>query len=142
MKKTYCVIARDAGPANQISCWCVKRKNKVNFSVSGQAKKIFFNTLGKFHNFNFKLAIQNSEVVICGTGGTEYEKKAMLYAKKNNKKLIIWLDHWIFYKKRLTFKKKTIIPNEIWVTDKYALKIAKQTFNCRILLKPDYYWQY
>lgn len=142
MKKNYCVIAKDVGPANQISCWCIKRKNKVNFSVSGQAKKFFYKRLGKFHNFNFKLAIDNSEVVICGTGGTEYEKKAMLYAKKNNKKLIVWLDHWIFYKKRLTLKKKTIIPNEIWVTDKYALKIAKQTFNCRILLKPDYYWQY
>ena len=140
MKKKYAVIVKDAGPSNQISCWCIKKKNKINFSIRGQSKKIFYKRLGKFYNLNFKLAINNSEVVICGTGGTQYEKEAMIYAKKNKKKLIIWLDHWAFYKKRLTFKKKKIIPNEIWVTDRYALKIAKQTFNCRVLLKPDYYY--
>ena len=142
IKKQYCIIARDAGGANQISCWCIKKKKQVNFSVTGPSKKIFFKRLGKFTNLNFKSAINNSKVVICGTGGGEYEKKAMLYAKENNKQLIVWLDHWILYKKRLTFRKKKIIPHEIWVTDKYALKLAKQAFNCRILLKPDYYHQF
>ena len=141
IKKKYCIIARDAGGANQISCWCIKKKKQVNFSVTGPANKIFFKRLGKFTNLNFKSAINNSKVVICGTGGGEYEKKAMLYAKENNKKLIVWLDHWILYKKRLTFKKKKIIPHEIWVTDKYAFKIAKQSFNFKILLKPDYYYR-
>lgn len=28
MKKTYCVIAKDVGPANQISCWCIKKKKQ------------------------------------------------------------------------------------------------------------------
>ena len=140
IKKKYCIIASDAGGANQISYWCIKKKKQVNFSVTGPAKKIFFKRLGKFTNLNFKSAINNSKVVICGTGGGEYEKKAMLCAIQNNKKLIIWLDHWILYKKRLAFRKKKIIPHEIWVTDKYALKIARQSFNCKILLKRDYYY--
>jgi hypothetical protein len=141
IKKKYCVIARDAGGANQLSCWSKKKKKVINFSIVGPSKKFFFKRLGKFNNLNFKSAINNSEVVICGTGGGEYEKKAMLYAKQNNKKLIVWLDHWILYKKRLTFAKKKIIPHEIWVTDKHALKIAKKTFNCKIVLKPDYYYR-
>lgn len=141
IKKKYCVIARDAGGANQLSCWSKKKKKAINFSVVGPSKSFFFKRLGKFNNLNFKSAINNSEVVVCGTGIGEYEKKAMLYAKQKNKKLIVWLDHWILYKKRLTFKKNKIIPHEIWVTDKYALKIAKQSFNCKILLKPDYYYR-
>jgi hypothetical protein len=141
IKKKYCVIARDAGGANQLSCWSKKKKKVINFSIVGPSKKFFFKRLGKFNNLNFKSAINNSEVVICGTGGGEYEKKAMLYAKQNNKKLIVWLDHWILYKKRLTLAKKKIIPHEIWVTDKHALKIAKKTFNCKIVLKPDYYYR-
>jgi len=51
------------------------------------------------------------------------------------------LEHWILNKKKLTFKKKKIIPHEIWVTDKYAFKIAKKSFNFKILLKPDYYYR-
>lgn len=140
IKKKYCVIARDAGGANQLSCWSKKKKKAINFSVVGPSKSFFFKRLGKFNNLNFKSAINNSEIVVCGTGVGEYEKKAMLYAKQKNKKLIVLLDHWILYKKRLTFRKKKIIPQEIWVTDKYALKIAKQAFNCKIILKPDYYY--
>ena len=141
-KKPYCIVAQDAGSANQLSCWGSLNKKYINFSVNGPAKKIFRKTLGNFKNLNFKSAVDSSKVVICGTGGAEFEKKAMLYAKNKKKRLIVLLDHWIFYRRRLNYKNKKIIPDEIWVTDRYAFIIANKIFKCKIVLKPDYYFRH
>ena len=38
------------------------------------------------------------------------------------------MDHWVLYKEGLTYKKKIIIPDEIWVFDKKSLIKAKKIF--------------
>lgn len=81
-KKPYCIVAQDAGSANQLSCWGSLNKKYINFSVNGPAKKIFRKTLGNFKNLNFKSAVDSSKVVICGTGGAEFEKKSNVVCKK------------------------------------------------------------
>ena len=140
INKKYCIISNDSGSANQLDCWSLLKKKNINFCVKGPAKKIFNKTLGSYKNLNIKAAINLSKIIICGTGGNDFEKKAMIYAKKANKKLIVWLDHWIFYRRRLIYKNYEIIPHEIWVHDKYAFKIASKIFKCKIRKKIDYYY--
>ena len=64
---------------------------------------------------------------MCSTGtSSDYEKKAMLLARKYNKKVITYLDHWVEYRERFMIRNKIFRPDEIWVSDKYAFKIAKK----------------
>ena len=65
----------------------------------------------------------------------------MLLTLKKKKKLIVWLDNWINYKKRFYFKKKKIIPNEIWVNDNYSKKKIIKIIKTKIILKKNYYLQ-
>ena len=65
------------------------------------------------------------------------DHKARYLSKKYNKKVIGLLDHWTLYKEGFTFKNKILLPDEIWVTNKNALKIAQKQFNKKILLKKN-----
>ncbi len=138
--KKICLVAHDAGGAELISNWGIKKKNII-FSVDGPAKNIFQNNIGSFKNHNFNNAVDLSTTVICGTGNYDYEKKCMLLTLKKKKKLIVWLDNWINYKKRFYFKKKKIIPNEIWVNDNYSKKKIIKIIKTKIILKKNYYLQ-
>ena len=67
----------------------------------------------------------------------------MLLAKNKNKKLIAYLDHWVNYRERFIYKKKIIQPNEIWVSDHFALNAAKKIFKkIPIKLKKNYYYYF
>ena len=58
-------------------------------------------------------------------------------------KTISFIDHWINYKKRFYRNNKYIFPDEIWVTDMNALKLANKTFSkIDVKLKKNYYISY
>ena len=137
-KGKICLVARDAGGAELISNWCLKKKNII-FSADGPAKSIFRNNIGFFKNLSFANAVDLSSTVICGTGNYEYEKKCMLLTLKKKKKLIVWLDNWTNYKKRFFLKKKKIIPDEIWVNDSYSKKKISKIIKTKIIIKKNYY---
>ena len=65
------------------------------------------------------------------------DHKARYLSKKYNKKVIGLLDHWTLYKEGFTFKNRILLPDEIWVTNKKALKIAQKQFNKKIFLKKN-----
>ena len=48
-----------------------------------------------------------------------------LNMQKNKIFVISVIDHWINYKKRFFRNNKIFFPDELWVTDNYAYKIAK-----------------
>ena len=63
--------------------------------------------------------------IIFGTGKTNYEKKIM-YSFLDKKQIIVYVDHWLNYKKRFTYKNKILRPSEVWVNDKKTLKLSKK----------------
>ena len=68
-----------------------------------------------------------SDLVLCSTGtSSDYEKRAMYLAKKHKKKTIAYIDHWVQYRERFLINNKIIRPDEIWVSDTYALLLAKK----------------
>ena len=48
------------------------------------------------------------------------------------------LDHWNNYQERFNYK-KMILPDEIWVTDKYAYKLAIKNFKDIRVTQKNYY---
>lgn len=121
------LISKDAGGAEFISRYVKNKKKKYCIAVSGPAIKVFKKNLKNFKNLSTQKAILLSKWVLCSTGtSSDYEKKAMLLARKYNKKVITYLDHWVEYRKRFMIRNKIFRPDEIWVSDKYAFKIAKK----------------
>lgn len=79
--------------------------------------------------------------LMTGTGwGSRLEHDARYEAKQRGIRTIAVLDHWVNYRQRFVREGYLVLPDEIWVVDKYALKIARQTFpELPIVLKPDFY---
>ena len=98
--------------------------------MEGPAKKIWAKTYPKTKFVtSYQNAIKKSNGLISGTGwSSNLEHNARKFALNNKKYSIAILDHWVNYKKRFFRKNQTILPDEIWVFDKYALTRLKIYF--------------
>ena len=123
------IVSNDAGGAEILSNWAKKQNYSFNFILSGPAIDIFKKNLNTLKYQSNLETIVYSDWIICGTSWqSDIEKKAIVFAKSHNKKVISFLDHWTNYKDRYLLDGRIILPDEIWVCDKYALKIAKSLF--------------
>lgn len=123
------IVSHDAGGAEVLSSLVAQNPRKYRFVLSGPAVKIFNRKLGIRVIEDMDDALSASELVITGTGwSSELEKRAIVCAKKEKKKVISFLDHWSNYKERFEFDGKSIYPDELWVGDMYAMEIAKTEF--------------
>jgi len=129
------IVCCDAGGAEVVSSWLKKNKKTFLLSARGPAKKIFQNL---FKNIKFQPLsnlLNNSNEIITGTGFTEFEINAIDLANKRNIKTIAILDHWVNYRERFYIKDTLILPNEIWVCDKFAFEEAIKVFDKNIIKK-------
>ena len=121
------LISRDAGGAEFISRYVKNNKKKFCIAASGPAVGVFKKNFSKYKNLSVEKAILMSDLVLCSTGtSSDYEKRAMYLAKKHKKKTIAYIDHWVQYRERFLINNKIIRPDEIWVSDTYALLLAKK----------------
>tara|TARA_B100000886_G_C20423556_1_gene492763 strand:+ start:2146 stop:3033 length:888 start_codon:yes stop_codon:yes gene_type:complete len=127
--KKIAVISHDAGGAEILSNWLKKKKYLYSTVLRGPAKKVFKKNNIEINDNELIVAIKNSEYIITGTSWqSNLEKEAIFFANKLGKYTITFLDHWVNYEERFIYKGKLTLPNEIWVTDKFAFKLAKNTF--------------
>jgi hypothetical protein len=140
-KKRVLIVANDAGGANILAAWARKNKNKkILVSLSGPAKSIFEKSGLKFKDVSlgeyFKKLKKPGDFIFTGTSfPPSIEQQAINSAHKNKIKCVSFLDHWTNYRKRfISARNQEILPNEIWVGDKVAYKIAlQQGFSKKIL---------
>lgn len=78
---------------------------------------------------NVEKALNNAQLMLSGTGWSEFEHDARMLAKQHQVKNIAALDHWVNYAERFTKNNECCLPDEIYVYDEYAYAIAKQTFS-------------
>ena len=82
-----------------------------------------------FINDFTKLKHENIKHYICSTSWkSNIEMKNLFYAKKKNINTIVYFDHWSNYEKRLIYRNKNLLPNEIWVNDIYAFKLIRKYY--------------
>jgi len=125
------LVSHDAGGAEILSSWAKNNfNNKFCFVLQGPAIRIFKKKIGDIEISNLLDAIEHSEIVICGTSWeSDLEKNAIIISKLNFKKVISFIDHWVNYIERFKLENIINLPDEIWVGDRYALKIAEELFN-------------
>lgn len=139
--KKIAVICHDAGGAELISSWLEHNRRDFFVYLDGPAKKIFkkkFNNL-KFVSLN-DIYQSFDEVLLGSSWQSNLEKHVINKCVKMQIKTIVFLDHWVNYMERFLYNGKVTVPDEIWVSDKYAYKIAYALFeNSKIILKKNYY---
>ena len=81
--------------------------------------------------------------VLCGTSWqSNLEKHAIAQAKVSGKKVIAFLDHWVNYPARFQLEGVTVHPDEIWVGDVDAERIAQELFpRAKVVLRSNPYFK-
>ena len=60
--------------------------------------------------------------------GADLEKNFIVRATALGIHCATFLDHWTDYRERFMFAGQLLLPSEIWVTDEYAMQIARTAF--------------
>jgi hypothetical protein len=137
------IVSHDAGGAEILSSWLLENPQPHLLVLDGPAVSIFQSKLGSIKVVPLRVAIESSSWVLCGTSWqSDLEKKAILEAKSVGKKVVSYLDHWVNYRERFQFNGIDVLPDEIWVGDKEAEKIAGSVFlNSKIVLISNPYYK-
>jgi hypothetical protein len=139
------IAACDAGGAEVVSSWVRKNpEHRYLLMPEGPALKIFENKLGPVIPLSrtaIESATAESDLALTGTGSsTDIGRLVIREARAQKKKVAAYLDHWTYYRERFLDAGELVLPDEIWVGDEHALKIAKETFErCVIRLEPNRY---
>lgn len=73
--------------------------------------------------------LDGAELLVTGTGwGSDVEHDARKLARSRGVRSVAVIDHWVNYSERFVRYGETVWPDEFWVTDEYAMEIAKSTF--------------
>lgn len=132
------VVSHDAGGAEIISSWVKKNPGEYCFVLEGPARSVFQNKLGLLELKTLESAVQESELVLCGTSWqSDLERKALKKAKSLKKKVVSYLDHWVNFKDRFIQDGELFLPDEIWVGDQDALVIAQKEFPDKLVKLVD-----
>lgn len=137
------ISSNDAGGAELLSEYVVNNKNEYLFFLTGPSIKIFAKKIKNLKISNFNESTHKLSLVISSTGwATKNEINIIHKCKIKKIKTCAFLDHWINYKKRFLRNNKLVLPDEIWVGDNLAFKLAKKTFkdNVKIFKKKNYYF--
>ena len=152
-KKHILVVCHDAGAGQLISAYVKKHARTIRFHclVLGPAKKIFKRKgLSRLIVSKQKGAALLNErtvsTVVCGTSWVSHlEREVIQRARAKDVKSVVYLDHWTNYKERFGYPRRDWqmnMPDELWVGDKHAFKLAKQYFKSNVIkVVPNAYFQ-
>lgn len=138
------MVCHDSGAANHIISWLKNERSLDNIQpyFEGPAREIWTQIFPNQQIVrNLPMALEGASSLLSGTGwASDLEHKARAEAKTLGLKTVAMLDHWANYQSRFKRKNFKVLPDEIWVVDRYAFDKAKKMFkNCKIKLLEDMY---
>ncbi len=123
------IVCHDAGGAEIISSYILQNNITAKYCLEGPAVKVFKRNLGDIENNSLFDVVNDVSWILCGTSWqSSLEWQAIQEAKRHGKKTVSFLEHWANYPERFNRNDVIALPNEIWVGDIYAQKIAESTF--------------
>lgn len=123
------IVCHDSGGAEIVSSYVLLNNIEVKYCLEGPAVKVFERKLGNIENNSLLDMIDGVDWVLCGTSWqSNLEWNAIQEAKKQKRKIVSFLEHWENYLERFNRNGIEVLPDEIWVGDIYAQKIARDTF--------------
>lgn len=126
------IVCHDIGSANIIfSSLLHTGRSDWRPYLLGPAKRVWSQIFPNIKIFDsLEDALYNSSFLITGAGwGSNVEHVARKLAKKSSIKSVAVVDHWINYEERFIRDGEKILPNEIWVADKFAFNVAYKIFH-------------
>jgi hypothetical protein len=137
------VVCHDAGAANiVISELVVTGRTDWRACMQGPAAKLWNAAYPKIDTYNtIEAALAGAPLLVTGTGwASDIEYDAIRMAKYRGIRSVAFIDHWVNYPDRFIRHGETVWPDEFYVTDNYALEIAKQAFPGKMInQKPNRY---
>ena len=138
--RNFSVICGDPGGTVVIKNFLNQRKFLPNKMIlSNVSRRILGKKFIKLEEKNRKKFLSSSNIFITSTSWKS--KLELNFISKNIKKqeirIISFLDSWFNYKKRFKLKNKYHYPHEIWTFDKYAFQIAKKVFKGKAKIKQE-----
>lgn len=143
LRTPIAVVAHDAGAANHIISWVKNAAHEqVRACVRGPALTLWSRAF-PYANTSDELAdvLAGAATLISGTGwASTLEHDARKMACQLGIRSVAVIDHWTNYQARFIRDGMEVLPDEIWVTDAYAKKLAESTFaNLKITQLPNLY---
>jgi hypothetical protein len=139
-----CVVANDAGAANILVGFLRDiPASEISLSVEGPATTIFQIEYPQLENKDLRIAIKGARTLLSGTSGnSEHEHKARILAHSLGVPSIGVIDHWVNYRARFIRNDILVLPDQIWVSDQYAVTLAKNEFpDSEIVRIPNRYME-
>lgn len=153
MLKSVLVVCNDAGGAEIISAYIKNNLHNYIFFcvIDGPAKKIFRkkglkNIVYREKDIEKIFNLKKFDFLLTSIGwSSNLEYKFLKYAQKISLKTVVYMDHWVNYRERFGYPRKNWrnnLPDEIWVGDRYAKKLALEFFpEVKIRYKANEYFK-
>lgn len=124
------VVCHDAGAANLIIAWVKAWGGETRPFMQGPAAVLWANAFPDRPLLpSLDSAVCDAAMLLSGTGwASSLEHLARVRAKESGIPNIAVLDHWVNYAPRFEWDGHVQWPDQIWVADEYAFKIACNTF--------------
>ena len=124
------LAAHDAGAANILFGWLKAHPGlEVRAAMAGPARTIWERDFPERPLSDVDAALDGAGQLLSGTGWASlFEHGARLKARALGLPTVAVVDHWVNYRQRFVRDEAELLPDEIWVSDPYALDIAKAEF--------------
>jgi hypothetical protein len=145
LKAPLAVVCHDAGAANIIYAWLHAADLRgTRLFASGPAAALWKQNPAPAVLCNSAdEAVRDGATLLSGSGwGSDVEHEARRIAGGAGVFSVAVLDHWTNYRERFTRGDETVLPDEFWVTDEDARRIASECFPGQVVrVLPNLYLQ-
>lgn len=132
------VVCHDAGAANIVIAGLLETgRSDWHAYMRGPAEKLWKAAYpGIAPCDTLESILEDVELLVTGTSwASDIEHQARRLARSRKVRTVAVIDHWVNYAERIVRNGETVWPDEFWVTDEYALSIAKHAFPGRIVIQ-------
>ncbi|HEX7887947.1 MAG TPA: hypothetical protein VF522_01200 [Ramlibacter sp.] len=128
----FAAVCHDAGAANQVIAWIrsAGAGDAVRPVMRGPAERLWRVAFpDRALVDDVESALEEVALLVSGTGwGSELEHEARVLARARGVRSIAVLDHWVNYGQRFERGGTQVLPDEFWVFDEHAYRLARETF--------------
>ena len=127
--ETVGIVCHDAGGAEVVSEWLLQSGLPFCACLAGPAVNIFQRKFEEYNNTTLEILLSECDWILCGSSWqSDLEKIAVKRSLGLGLFVAVCLDHWVNYEDRFITDDLLTFPSEIWVADRYALKLATELF--------------
>ncbi|MDO9046405.1 MAG: hypothetical protein Q7U66_01555 [Methylobacter sp.] len=136
------IVAHDAGGAEILASYVAQNNINCKLVLDGPAVNVFKRRFGTVEICTLEEAISACDWCLCGTGWqSDLEWRAIEQAHHAQKRVVAFLDHWVNYQQRFVRNGIQHLPDELWVGDNDAERLARENFpGIPIQLVPNPYF--